>query len=107
MAGRDKILVGLALGWSYNPYSPAPYGIINGQVVVDGNDILDGGADSDQLYGFAGDDILQGGAGDDVLWGDNLPIDPLHSAATTFSGGTAMTNPRRWRRRYALRRSRR
>jgi len=84
--GQD-ILWGWALGWGYNPYSPAPYGILNGQVVVDGNDILDGGADSDQLYGFAGDDILQGGTGDDVLWGDNLPNRPFALSGNDFLSG--------------------
>src|SRR5215471_2478114 len=87
-AGQD-ILWGWALGWSFNPNSVASYGILNGQVVVDGDDILDGGADSDQLYGFAGNDILQGGAGDDVLWGDNLPNRAFALSGNDFlSGGT-------------------
>ena len=34
-----------------------------------GNDILDGGAGNDILYGQGGNDILVGGAGDDILYG--------------------------------------
>jgi len=35
----------------------------------DGNDLLDGGADDDMIWGEAGDDILAGGLGNDHLWG--------------------------------------
>lgn len=38
--------------------------------VVDGNDILVGGAGNDRIYGQGGSDVIDGGAGDDLLLGD-------------------------------------
>ena len=35
-----------------------------------GNDVIDGGADNDFLYGMGGDDDLSGGEGGDVIFGD-------------------------------------
>ena len=37
---------------------------------VDGNDVLRGGADADELHGRGGDDDLFGNAGDDTLYGE-------------------------------------
>ena len=37
-----------------------------------GNDVIDGGADDDEIWGDGGDDIILGGTGKDVLYGDAL-----------------------------------
>lgn len=38
--------------------------------VVDGNDILAGGAGNDRIYGQGGNDVIDGGTGNDLLLGD-------------------------------------
>jgi Ca2+-binding RTX toxin-like protein len=47
-----------------------------------GDDIIDGGAGNDRIFGQGGADILSGGEGDDVLWGDRVNDslnDPFYS----------------------------
>ena len=57
--------------WGFVAGPATTLAIMNDQLVSDGNDLLDGGADEDFLFGFAGDDILLGGEGQDYLRGDN------------------------------------
>ncbi len=41
-------------------------------MAVLGNDVINGGADNDRLFGLNGNDTIDGGAGDDAIYGDNL-----------------------------------
>lgn len=47
--------------------------------VLHGNDVIDGGAGDDEVWGDGGDDVILGGSGKDVLYGDGvlegLPIE--------------------------------
>jgi trimeric autotransporter adhesin len=43
----------------------------DGEAVLNGNDVLDGGNGDDGLFGRSGDDVLLGGAGNDGLTGDD------------------------------------
>lgn len=45
------------------------FNVRNGQILVDGNDVLDGGEGNDTLFGNGGNDSLSGGSGNDTLNG--------------------------------------
>ena len=61
---------------------------VNAAPVVDGDDVLDGGAGDDTLHGGGGDDSLTGGAGADVIDGG----DGTDTADYSGADGTVIAN---------------
>lgn len=45
---------------------------ISSQANQSGNDVLNGGAGNDKVYGQGGDDVINGGTGNDILQGDRV-----------------------------------
>ena len=93
--GNDQLLGGpgedqLLGDWEHA--GAATYVIYNGQIYTYGNDVLDGGADNDSLFGFYGDDSLLGGEGNDLLWGDRSPAGEIvaQTGNDFLSGGEGL-----------------
>ena len=76
--GGDDVVTGAAAYYPANPgQQMTPFG-------KSGDDLIDGGAGQDGLYGFDGNDVIRGGDGDD--WG--TLVAPLHdnwSTGNTFT----------------------
>lgn len=56
------------------------FSVRSGQILIDGNDVLNGGDGNDTLYGNGGNDTLNGGVGEDMLDG-GFGIDSMTGGA--------------------------
>lgn len=64
--------------------------LVSDRAVKNGNDVIEGGAGDDRLYGMGGNDVIYGGADNDTIHGRGLdtPVDADDADSDYIDGGT-------------------